>query len=69
LLETALDELVACGAMPASRRPNAQFLAWSSVHGLALLLIDGPLRALPRAQAEGITQQVIDMVVAGFTSP
>lgn len=69
LLETALDELVACGAMPAERRPNAQFLAWSSVHGLALLLIDGPLRALPRAQAEAITQQVIDMVAAGFTAP
>lgn len=69
LLETALDKLVAAGAMPASRRPNAQFLAWSSVHGLSLLLIDGPLRALPRERAEAVTQQVIDMVEAGFTAP
>ena len=55
--------------MPASRRPNAEFLAWSSVHGLAMLLIDGPLRALPRAAAEAIAQQVIDMAEAGFTAP
>ena len=69
LLEAALDELVASGVMPASRRPNAQFLAWSSVHGLSLLLIDGPLRSLPREHAEAVTQQVIDMVEAGFTAP
>lgn len=69
LLEKALDELVDSGVMPASRRSNAQFLAWSSVHGLALLLIDGPLRALPRERADAVTQQVIDMVEAGFTAP
>lgn len=69
LLSVALDEFVASGIMPASRRPQAEFLAWSSVHGFALLLIDGPLRALPREQADAVTQRVIDMVEAGFTSP
>jgi hypothetical protein len=54
--------------MPPSRRPQAEFLAWSSVHGLAMLLIDGPLRALPRAEADAITQRVIDMVEAGFAA-
>lgn len=68
LLGDSLDEMVACGVMPAERRPQAEFLAWSSVHGLAMLLIDGPLRALPRDQADAVTQRVIDMVEAGFTA-
>ncbi len=69
LLTVALDEFVASGIMPVERRPQAEFLAWSSVHGFALLCIDGPLRALPRAQADTVTQRVIDMVEAGFTAP
>ena len=69
LVTSALDEFVASGVMPAARRPNAEFLAWSSVHGLAMLLIDGPLRALPPAAADSVTQQLIDMVEAGLTAP
>ena len=69
LLSVALDEFVASGIMPVERRPNAEFLAWSSVHGFALLCITGPLRTLPRERADAITQQVIDMVEAGFTAP
>ena len=68
LLTAALDEFVASGIMPPERRPQAEFLAWSSVHGFATLLIDGPLRALPREQADAVTQRVIDMVEAGFTA-
>lgn len=67
-LTGALDEFVASGIMPASRRPQAEFLAWSSVHGFALLVIDGPLRALPRPQVDAVTQRVIDMVEAGLTA-
>jgi AcrR family transcriptional regulator len=69
LLSGALDALVSTGAMPAERRPQAEFLAWSAVHGFALLVIDGPLRAMPRAQVDAVTQRVIDMVEAGFTAP
>ena len=69
LLTAALDEFVASGIMPAARRPNAEFLAWSAVHGFSLLLIDGPLRALPPDQADAVTQRVIDMVEAGLTAP
>jgi len=68
LLTAALDELVDAGLMPASRRPQAEFLAWSSVHGLAMLLIEGPLRALPRPQADGVTERVVGMVEAAFTA-
>ena len=69
LLTMAIDEYVATGIMPATRRPGAEFLAWSAVHGLAMLLIDGPLRGLTDDQKDAVTQQVIDMVDAGFTAP
>lgn len=69
LLSVALDEYVASGIMPPERRPQAEFLAWSAVHGFAILCIDGPLRALPREQADAVAQRVIDMVEAGFTAP
>lgn len=68
LLTVALDAFVTTGIMPESRRPQAEFLAWSSVHGFALLCLDGPLRALPREAADAVTQRVIDMVEAGFTA-
>jgi AcrR family transcriptional regulator len=66
LLGVALDEMVEAGILPAERRPGAEFLAWSSVHGLAMLLIDGPLRGLDPATARGVGQRLIDMVERGL---
>ena len=66
LLAAALDDLVAAGAFPAERRPGAEFLAWSAVHGLAMLVIDGPLRSLDRAQTYDIGQRLLDMVEQGL---
>ena len=66
LLAAALDALVAAGALPRERRPGAEFLAWSAVHGLAMLAIDGPLRGLDRAQTAAIGQRLIDMVERGL---
>ncbi|WP_093165524.1 TetR/AcrR family transcriptional regulator [Variovorax sp. YR216] len=66
LLGAALDRLVEAGAMPASRRPGAEYLAWSAVHGLAMLVIDGPLRGLPRAQVDALGQRLLDMVEKGL---
>ena len=37
LLAAALDDLVASGAMPRERRPGAEAVAWSTVHGFAVL--------------------------------
>lgn len=65
-LSAALDDLVAAGALPAERRPGAEFLAWSTVHGLALLLLDGPLRGLADAQVDGLTERLLDMVERGL---
>ncbi|MEV3990300.1 TetR/AcrR family transcriptional regulator [Streptomyces sp. NPDC049837] len=66
LLGSALDDLVGVGVLPEERRPGAEFLAWSAVHGLAVLLIDGPLRGLLPSQAYDAGQHVIDMVERGI---
>ena len=66
LLEAALDGLVEAGVLPRKRRPGAEFLAWSAVHGLAMLLIDGPLRGLEGTTAHDVGQRVIDMVERGL---
>jgi AcrR family transcriptional regulator len=66
LLGAALDEMTAAGILPAERRPFAEVLAWSAVHGLAMLLNEGPLRVLDAAQAQAMGQRVIDMVEGGL---
>jgi AcrR family transcriptional regulator len=66
LLGAALDELVVTGAIPATRRPGAEFLAWSAVHGLAMLVIDGPLRAFDGAHIERLTSRLLAMVDDGL---
>jgi len=66
LLGEALDDLVSTGVLPAERRPGAEFLAWSAVHGLASLLLDGPLRALPPDATQALIRRVVDMVEQGL---
>ena len=66
LLGAALDKLVAAGVFPAERRPGAEYLAWSTVHGLAMLTIDGPLRALDQIQVDMIEQRLLDMLEKGL---
>jgi AcrR family transcriptional regulator len=66
LLSTALDELVQAGVLPVQQRPDAEYLAWSAVHGLAMLVLEGPLRRLPRAQIRRIEQRLLTMVEQGL---
>jgi AcrR family transcriptional regulator len=66
LLGVALDRMVEAGVMPRERRPGAEYLAWSSVHGLAMLVLEGPLRRLTRAQTRDIEQRLLDMVEKGL---
>ncbi len=66
LLGAALDGLVEAGVLPLERRLGAECLAWSAVHGLAMLLIDGPLRGLDRAQTQDIGHRLLDMVERGL---
>ncbi|PJJ61391.1 TetR/AcrR family transcriptional regulator [Compostimonas suwonensis] len=66
LVGMVLDELVEVGSLPVSRRGNAEFLAWSAVHGLGMLVIDGPLRGLTDEMVDGATSRLLDMVERGL---
>jgi AcrR family transcriptional regulator len=66
LLGVALDDLVAAGELPAERRQGAELVAWSAVHGLAMLILQGPLRDLPADLARVVAEQVLDMADRGI---
>lgn len=65
-LSAALDDLVTAGALPPGRRAGAEYLAWSTVHGMALLSIDGPLRGTPADMLQLLGQRLLDMVERGL---
>ncbi|MFD8448091.1 TetR/AcrR family transcriptional regulator [Streptomyces coelicoflavus] len=66
LLTEALDDLAAEGALPPERRPDAEYFVWSTVHGMAVLRTDGPLRGLRPPQAEEAERRVMDAVERGL---
>lgn len=66
LLSDQLDEMLEAGALPAAERPGAELLAWSAVHGLAMLALEGPLRDLPRGAIEALTPRLVRMVDLGL---
>jgi AcrR family transcriptional regulator len=66
LLGSALDSLTEAGVLSVDHRPAAEYLAWSAVHGMALLAIDGPLRQLNDEQAQALGQRLLDMVERGL---
>lgn len=61
VLIDALDRLVDAGRLGARRRVGADLVAWSSVHGLAMILVTSPWLA----ELNGGTQAMIDRVLDG----
>jgi AcrR family transcriptional regulator len=66
ILSAALDAWADAGILPPARRANAELYAWSAVHGLGMLVIDGPLRGLGAELVDGATVRVLDMVERGL---
>ncbi len=68
LLNRQLDELVAAGGLPPARRPFADVTAWSAVHGISMLLLEGPLRALPESEREAALESLLGTIERGLTA-
>jgi len=66
LLGDALDRYVEAGLLPRERRAGAEYLAWSAVHGLAMLALDGPLRGAPRPMMRDLGERIVGMVERGL---
>ncbi|HEY6414177.1 MAG TPA: TetR/AcrR family transcriptional regulator [Edaphobacter sp.] len=68
LLGQALDLMVLHGLLPRRRRPQIEYLAWSAVHGLAFLVIDGPLHTATPDEIATLSERLILMVEKGLSS-
>ncbi len=66
LLTSALDDLVAAGSLSPDRRPDAEFVCWSAVHGCGELMVHGPLRDADQSTKQRITERVVDDIIAGI---
>jgi AcrR family transcriptional regulator len=67
-LGPVLDGLVESGRMPRERRPHAEFSAWTAIHGIAVMFLDGALRFLPRVEREAAIAQAVENGIRGLTS-
>ncbi|MEV5972361.1 TetR/AcrR family transcriptional regulator [Streptomyces sp. NPDC051921] len=69
LLTDALTALAATSRPPRAARPAAEAAAWSAVHGLSLLLLEGPLQRLPAQRRDDVVESTLAMVVSGTRVP
>jgi|SRR5215207_4443544 len=67
LLGQVLDELVGAGVLSPEDRVGADVVCWSAVHGLSVLLLDGPLRDLPGPDREAVGEKLLATVERGLT--
>ena len=66
-LRAVLDELADAGVLSRQRRAGLEYPIWSTVHGLAVLTGQGPLRELPdatRGHLEKLTSAFIGEALA-----
>jgi AcrR family transcriptional regulator len=66
LLTSALDKMAEAGVLPRQRRPGAEYIAWSAVHGLAFLIIEGPLSGASDKEIQGLSERLLQMVEKGL---
>jgi AcrR family transcriptional regulator len=61
-----LDDLVEAGYLPPERRPMAEVTIWASVHGLAMLSVDGPLREAGEEVMQAALERTFEIVAVGL---
>lgn len=66
LLGLALDRMHDAGILSSDQRPDAEYLAWSAVHGMAMLRLDGPLRHASTDQLGDLSERLLTMVELGL---
>ena len=66
LLSLALDRMLASGLLSKKVRQDAEYLAWSTVHGLALLVLEGPLHQMPHEMVLALGDRLVVMVERGL---
>ena len=65
-LSLALDRMQDSGLLSKKNRKDAEYLAWSTVHGLALLVLEGPLHQMPQGMVLALGERLVLMVERGL---
>jgi AcrR family transcriptional regulator len=65
-LRAALDELVEAGVLARRRRDGIEYPVWSTVHGLAVLAGQGPLRDVPEAARQHLDELTLAFIQEGL---
>jgi AcrR family transcriptional regulator len=65
LLIEALDRCVEAGVLRPERRPGAEFVCWSAVHGFAELVLHGPLHGAASPLVQTLAERVVEDAIAG----
>jgi AcrR family transcriptional regulator len=68
MLTKSVDDLIAVGFFREEARLGAEISAWSLVHGLSMLLLDGPLANLPAVEQQAVVDQTMDTFTRSFWS-
>lgn len=68
LLQQCLQDLIAQGILPEANARWSDTTVWAASHGLAMLLLDGPLRRLDDIQKQQATDRLLDIVIAGLAN-
>lgn len=69
VLSEVMGELCAAASIDLERAPSCALAAWSAVHGLATLCLDGPLAELSDDDRTSLAQATLDMVLFGLVGP
>ncbi len=58
--------MVEAGVLPHDRRKGAEYLAWSVLHGLEFLIIEGPLSQASDTEIHLLSERLLLMVEKGL---
>jgi AcrR family transcriptional regulator len=66
LFRAALDQLVDAKVLTTENKISAQYFVWSSVHGLATLILNGSLNHMTHQQVKVLEQKLFDRIEKGL---
>jgi AcrR family transcriptional regulator len=66
LLSAAFDRLTDPYRLSGAARTRAETATWAAVHGLAILVVDGPLATVPEPECQQMLVSTVDILVRGI---
>ncbi len=69
LLSQLVETLTHTGRLTPEKQPYAEIALWASMHGIATLLLDGPLARLSASARKVAIDRTIAMALAGLQAP